>query len=405
MNILKIDYNSLKDLDFEKNIIHKEENIYYGIFFQDRIFGYIVLNCEEDLSIEYIYINEVFRNNGYGSKLLNYAIYDSINLEFNKVIVKNHKALNNFLEKNGFIRYNEVYVQNNIKNEIEELILTSDLSKKNLFLNIVLATFKILTGFIFKINVLLVDGINSFSDLINNILVIVAINIDKKPSDEDHPFGHGKIEAVFSLIIGIIIIITSLEIVKSSVISLIKNQHSLFNINKIVILVSLFMIIIKIMQYIYLYCYSKNKNNQLLKTLIIDYYLDILLSSLTFLGIILSKYVDSRVDSILSIILSFYLIYKGYEIVKENTLILMDSQDEKLLLNIKVLTLEITEIINVHDLYMTKIGNNIYVMADIRMDGNISLEKAHKISEIAEKRVKYVYPNVKKVIYHIEPVY
>ncbi|SQA14464.1 Predicted Co/Zn/Cd cation transporters [Streptobacillus moniliformis] len=65
---------------------------------------------------------------------------------------------------------------------------------------------------------------------------------------------------------------------------------------------------------------------------------------MVMLGLLTSKFVSPNIDAVLSIMISGYLIFQGYNVVKENTLILMDSQDENLLLNIKLLTLEVKEL-------------------------------------------------------------
>ena len=133
--------------------------------------------------------------------------------------------------------------------------------------------------------------------------------------------------------------------------------------------------------------------------------MDIVLSTSVILGVISSKYINNSIDSVLSIIITGYLIIQGYNIVKENAMILMDSQDENLLLNVKLLTLKVEGIENIHDVYMTRIGEKIYIIADIRLDSSLTLEQAHEIAEQAEKKIKYRFSNIKKVIYHIEPNY
>lgn len=123
------------------------------------------------------------------------------------------------------------------------------------------------------------------------------------------------------------------------------------------------------------------------------------------MGIIVKKYVSNSADLIITLFILIYLMYQGYLIIKENILILMDSQDENLILNIKLTTLEVEGIENIHDVYMFSVGQSIFVIADIRLKSDLTISEAHKISQIAEKKVKFKYSNIKKVIYHIEPIY
>ena len=209
------------------------------------------------------------------------------------------------------------------------------------------------------------------------------------------------------MIIGLLIIFSSLNTLRNGFINLIKNNVT--NIGKsefkIMITILLFLIIVKIIQYIYVSKVSKKVEVPLINAIIVDYKLDIILTTSVLLGIIGVIYINPVIDSVLSIVITIYLIIQGYWIVRENSLILMDSQDENLLLNIKLLTLKIEGIENIHDVYMTRVGKNIYVIADIRMDSNLSVEEAHDIAVISEKNIKFRYSNIKKVIYHIEPNY
>lgn len=403
MRISKVDYVDLYEF---KDIKHEENNIYYAISFEHRIFGYLILKKEDKLVIDQIYIKEDYRNSGYGSKLLNYAIYDSIDLGYDQIVANKHKRVDNFLEKNDFMKINDIYTRTNLKEEIDELNSTIKVSEISIIINIILAAFKLFLGYSFTINSLIADGINSFADLINNILVLVGANIGKTPNDEDHPFGHGKVESVFSLIIGVVIIFTSFGVLKDGVSMLARKEFpEITDKFLIIVIVSLLLVLIKILQYLYVYFISKKYTNPLIKALLVDYNVDILLSTSVVLGLLISKYISPNMDALLSIIISGYLILQGYKIVRENTLILMDSQDENLLLNVKLLTLEVKEIENIHDIYMTSVGKNIYIIADIRVKSDLTLERAHEISVIAEKKIKFRYSNIKRVIYHIEPTY
>ena len=405
---MKISKVTFEDLYEFKDLYNNENCIYYAISFEHRIFGYLIFKANENkLEIIDIYIKEGYRNSGYGSKLLNYSIHDSLNYGFNNVHVKYHKRLNNFLEKNDFIDIDGVYVRNDIKEEIEHIHTIIHINKLSIAINILLSIIKLFCGYVFSLNSLIADGINSLSDLINNVLVLIGEKIEIEPNDEDHPFGHGKVESIFSLIIGLLIIFSSLNTLRNGFINLIKNNVT--NIGKlefkIMITILLFLIIVKIIQYIYVSKVSKKVEVPLINAIIVDYKLDIILTTSVLLGIIGVIYINPVIDSVLSIVITIYLIIQGYWIVRENSLILMDSQDENLLLNIKLLTLKVEGIENIHDVYMTRVGENIYVIADIRMNSNLSVEEAHDIAVISEKNIKFRYSNIKKVIYHIEPNY
>lgn len=387
MKISKIKYEEL--FEFHDKIKHNENNIYYCISFNKRIFGYIIFNIKEFVELEYIYIKNEYRNSGIGSKLLNFSLYDMINLGYKKIIVKKYENYEEFFEKNNFILLKDRMILNNFVEEIENINTIIHLSKFSIIINIILSILKFLLGYIFSLNILIADSINSFSDLINSILIIIGANIDKKPSDEDHPLGHGKIEAIFSLITGVLVIIASINLLKDTVFKIIKKDFNInidFYFGKIIYIL-IFLLFLKFIQYMYVNIYSKKINNPLINSLLLDYKSDIILSFIVILGLVLKKYILNSLDLVLTFFVLIYLIYQGYNIIKENAFILMDSQDENLLLNIKLITLEVKEIENIHDIYMFKVGQYVYVLADIRLNSNMDIDKAHKISQIAEKKL------------------
>lgn len=405
MNILQVTYEKL--YEFHNDIRYDEKYIYYAISFNKRIFGYIIFNKNKELKLEYIYIKKEYRNSGLGSKLLINSLYDLVTKGYKNIEVENFENYQDFFEKNNFIKVNNKMILNDLVEEIDNINSIIHVSKFSIIFNIFLSFLKLIFGYLFSLNILIADSINSFSDLINSILILIGAKIDKEPNDSEHPFGHGKIESVFSLITGVILIIVSLNIFKDTILKLFLKDFDIeikFRfLHFILILLTLF--ILKIIQYLYVLYFSKKINNPLINAILLDYRADIILSLIVIVGIIVKKYVSNSADLIITLFILIYLMYQGYLIIKENILILMDSQDENLILNIKLTTLEVEGIENIHDVYMFSVGQSIFVIADIRLKSDLTISEAHKISQIAEKKVKFKYSNIKKVIYHIEPIY
>lgn len=87
---------------------------------------------------------------------------------------------------------------------------------KSLIVNIVLVIVKFIVGIIGKSSALVADGIHSLSDLATDLVAIIGSKLSNKPADDEHPYGHGRIEYVTSIIIGIVILILGLTLVFNS---------------------------------------------------------------------------------------------------------------------------------------------------------------------------------------------
>ena len=383
----------------------KEKDDIFFLYNNGEMCGYVILILNNIAQLKKIFILPKLRNNGYGTFFLKYIINWITNKNFDSLIITNHKKMNNFLEKQRFIKTEDGYILNNLTETKRQKKNMLSISKFAICVNIVLALLKIMAGKIFYSMSLLSDGLNSLSDLITNVLVIVGLKVGSNPEDKEHPFGHGKIESVFSVIIGTFIMITAFELIKDnfSKLTSFSNENNV-NITLIPIVITVLAILIKIFQLTFMKKKAKKYNNALINSLLADYNTDIVISSSVLFGLLLSR-IHPIFDTIVGFIVSIYIIKSGYELIKENSLILMDSQDDELIEKIRSEILQFEEIENAHDFRMTTSGKDIYMFVDVRMDKNKTIEEAHDITNKISKKIKHKYKNIKRLLIHIEPVY
>ena len=396
----------IKDMDKEFIFNTNKEKLFI-LCSENKIYGYAIISSEKDsgqnAELKKIFIIPKLRNNGYGTILLKYLINWLINNNFDILTVKNHKKMNNFLEKQRFIKNENGYVLNNLTENKKQEKSMFFVSKFAIAVNIILAFLKIFTGTLFKSISLLADGINSLSDLITNILVIIGLKVGSNPEDKDHPYGHGKIESVFSVIIGTFIILTAFDLIKENVINLFNAENKIIT-DIIPVVVTVIAIIIKIFQLIFMKYKTKDYRGQLINSLLKDYKTDIVISSSVLLGILLSR-INPISDVLVGIAVALYIIREGYKLIKENALILLDSQNEELLENIKKDFSEFEEIENAHDFRMTTSGKDVYITADVRVNKLMTVDEAHEITNKISKFIKHKYKNIKRIMIHLEPLY
>ena len=396
IDILEID----QKFSFDK----EKEDIFF-LYNDEELYGYAIIALNDIAELKKIFILPKLRNNGYGTFLLKYIINWITRKNFDSLIITNHKKMNNFLEKQRFIKTEDGYVLNNLAEVKKQEKNMMSVSKFAICVNIVLALLKIVAGRIFSSMSLLSDGLNSLSDLITNVLVIVGLKVGSNPEDKEHPFGHGKIESVFSVIIGTFIMITAFELIKDNFSKLISfSSENNLNISFIPIIITVLAILIKIFQLVFMKKRAKKYNNALINSLLADYNTDIIISTSVLVGLLLSK-IHPAFDTVVGFIVAIYIIKSGYGLIKENALILLDSQDDELIERIRSEILRFEEIENAHDFRMTTSGKDIYMFVDVRMDKNKTIEEAHDITNKISKKIKHKYKNIKRLLIHIEPVY
>lgn len=394
----------LKGIDNYFNFNEDDEELFF-LYKSEKIIGYAVLIKENEVTMELkrIFVAPKLRNNACGTILLKFIINWLINNNYDSLVVKNHKKMNNFLEKQRFVKTENGYELNNLRENRKEYENMMFVSKFAIAVNIVLALLKIISGNIFQSVSLLSDGLNSLSDLITNILVIVGLKVGNNPEDSEHPFGHGKIESVFSVIIGTFIIISAFEVIQENFLKLFEKDSGVL-LNKWPIIITIMTIIIKIFQLIFMKQKTGKEKSALIETLLVDYKMDIVISGSVLVGLLLSL-ISPLFDIIVGLIIAIYIIINGYRLISENALILLDSQDKELLEEIREDILKFPEIENAHDFRMTTSGKEVYIFVDVRMNRDKTIEEAHEIVNEITKTLKYKYKNVKRILIHVEPMY
>lgn len=391
------------DNDFEFQGKNDSESLFY-ITEKNNILGYAIVELTERACLKRIFINKKLRNNGFGSILLKYLINWLINNNFDSLVVENHKHMNNFLEKQRFIKNKDgFYELGNFREERKQNRRMIFVSKFAIAVNIVLALLKIVSGHVFKSVSLISDGLNSLSDLITNVLVIIGLKVGENPEDKEHPFGHGKIESVFSVIIGTFIMITAFNIIKENIVGLFQLKGEVIT-SSMPVIITVIVIVIKIFQLLFMKNKTKDYRGALINSLLEDYKADIAVSVSVLIGILSSK-INPVFDVLVGVLVAIYIMYSGYNLIKDNAFILLDSQDEELLESVRKDLSEFDEIENAHDFRMTTSGKSIYLFIDVRMNKSLTIDEAHEITNKISKFIKHKYKNIKRVLIHAEPVY
>jgi len=373
-------FQQLKILD--PDFVFQKENSSTTLFYineDEKILGYAIVELAEKACLKRIFVNRKLRNNGFGSILLKYIINWLINNNFDSLVVENHKQMNNFLEKQRFVKNKDgFYELGNFREERKQNKRMIFVSKFVIVINIVLALLKIISGNIFRSVSLISDGLNSLSDLITNILVIIGLKVGENPEDKEHPFGHGKIESVFSVIIGTFIMITAFDIIKENIMELFQMKGEVIS-SPMPVIITVIVIVIKIFQLFFMKNKTKDYRGALINSLLEDYKADIVISISVLMGILLSR-INPVFDVFVGVSVAIYIMYSGYNLIKDNALILLDSQDEELLESVRKDLSEFDEIENAHDFRMTTSGKNIYLFIDVRMNKSITIDEAHEIT-------------------------
>lgn len=273
----------------------------------------------------------------------------------------------------------------------------------SMIVNVFLSLIKIISGILGSCNSLIADGIHSISDLSTDIIAIIGNKLSLKPADNKHPYGHGKIEYLTSLIISIVILFLGFSIIYNTI-----NRQTV--IPKVwVLIVSFITIISKYFLSSFIIKQGKRINSTILIASGYESRSDAVGSIGVFLSVIvmhLSSYINifKYADKVATIIIAILIIKTGFNILKENIGLLLGEQliDEDYLQKIKNIIYE-EENLKIKKIHILRNGPYNHLVATITMNNFISLEEAHDKIDLIELKVKEYDEKIKYVTIHVEP--
>lgn len=268
-----------------------------------------------------------------------------------------------------------------------------------LMLNLVIAAAKIFYGYYTGILSITSDGYDSFLDAIANLVGIIAIIFAKKPKDKEHPYGHVKIETFASILIGLSLIFVSYEILVSAYEKIINPTAIEVSLVSFAIMISTLLVNVCLSQY------EKQKGKKLNSDLLLadskHTQSDILATSIVMVGLILMHLGLTIVDPILSIIIALIIIKTGISILKNNLDMLIDANIIPID-DIYTHIHDIEGVENVHNIRTRGTKSNVFVDMHVVVDSQLSMKKAHEISEKIEEKIKDEFTQIKEVLIHLE---
>jgi len=270
--------------------------------------------------------------------------------------------------------------------------------------SIVLIITKLTIGIMSGSVAVLASAIDSMLDLFISAFNYFAINTSEQPADEEFNYGRGKIEAIAAVIEGTVITMSGIFIFYESI-KKAYQKEIITNLDSsiIVMVISLALTFVLVM---FLNFVAKKTNNMVIKADALHYKTDVYSNGIILISLVIIHFTDFYlIDSIMGIIISLYIIYSVYEIIKDGILILLDkSLDENTVEKIKSIIKNTKEVQDYHFLKTRNSADTNFVDVHLVFNGKISLVQAHLAGDKVEDDIKQINSNNKWVInVHLDP--
>jgi cation diffusion facilitator family transporter len=270
--------------------------------------------------------------------------------------------------------------------------------------NAVLATAKVTAGIISGSKAVLADGIDSASDVLISIVSLVAARVMAAPSDETHPFGHGRAETIATNLLACVIFFVGVQLAINTVSELVAGQIRAAP-SSLAIWVTAFSIAGKLLLAFHQYRAGRSTDSGMLVANAVNMRNDVLMSVTVLVGLIFTRGFHLPVlDSIFALLVSAFIIRTAILIFIDVNVELMDGNSDKALYQRLFAAVRRVEgAANPHRARIRKMGNQVVIDVDVEVNGQLTVLEAHRIATQVEKSIKSTLDNVYDVMVHVEP--
>ncbi len=273
--------------------------------------------------------------------------------------------------------------------------------------NAVLALTKLSAGILGHSQALLADGINSISDVVYFIVVKILVALSRKPSDEEHPYGHHQFESIAALVVGAFVITTGLAIFWDSINSafdLYSGQIEKKPIRLFTFFVAVGTILVKIVLLFHARGIWKKTGNLAVGALASDHRNDIFASTGAAIGILFGLLGYRIFDPIAGAVVAVIVAKTGTDILRESSAQLMDSVPSREIdTQIRALLEDFKDVATVELVHSHRFGPYLVANLTIGIDGNISVLEGDKIADRVEERLVDSIDMLRRVYVHYHP--
>jgi cation diffusion facilitator family transporter len=178
-----------------------------------------------------------------------------------------------------------------------------------------LFTVKFVIGYITGSVAITGDAFNNLSDADVSLCALVGIKKSSKGGDEEHPFGFGRVEYIFGLIISFLIFLTAIEVGKISFGKLFA--HEAIEYNTMIIILGI-TVLIKLGFGFYTKSIANKTKSTIIQAISKDSLIDAVISLVTIVSMISSEYVSFPIDGIIGFAVVIWIFVSGCSLAEEN---------------------------------------------------------------------------------------
>jgi cation diffusion facilitator family transporter len=269
-------------------------------------------------------------------------------------------------------------------------------------INALLMVLKLAAGHFGHSDAVFADGVESGCDFVAVGMTLVALRVGRKPFDEDHPYGHGKVESLSAILVSIVICASGAWILYGAVSAVASARYQ--EPALVAVCAAAATIVIKEALYRYSMRVGGDLGSPALLAVAKDHRKDALTSVATLIGVGCAYFGWRVMDPIAAGLTSFFIFHIGYQTFRTSAHELMDGLPRQEEVGaIARLAESIEGVDQVHEIRARRSGQ--YLIVDLKLDMNpeMTVKRSHEIATEVKRRIFERFPHVGDVMIHINP--
>ncbi len=270
-------------------------------------------------------------------------------------------------------------------------------------IDFVLGVAKIVVGYLANSQALIADGIHSFSDLLTDAMVLIAAKHGSRDADENHPYGHGRIETLTTVILGVALIAVALGIAWDAVDRLF-NPTELLQPGFWALGVALASVLSKEWIYHYTMKVARQLRSKMLEANAWHSRSDAISSVVVFIGVCGTMLGLDYLDAIAAVVVALMVAKIGWDLSWQSIRELADAALESERIDeVNAAIMDIDGVREVHMLRSRRMGQDALIDVHILVRSWLSVSEGHMIAVEVEQRLKSRFDEITDVTVHVDP--
>ena len=278
-----------------------------------------------------------------------------------------------------------------------------NVSTVTIIINLVLAGFKFVAGFVAHSGAMISDAVHSASDVLATFIVILGVKLAGRDADRDHPYGHERLECVAALILGVILAATGFGIGLSGIRKITGGEELLIP-GTLALIAAAVSIVVKEAMFWYTWLAAKKIDSSALKAEAWHHRSDALSSVGSFAGILGARLGFPALDPVASVVICLFILKAAWDILADALGKMTDHAcPPALVQEMADSILSQPGVLGLDTLNTRLFGDRVYVDVEIQADGDLPLKVTHATAQAVHDTLEKTFPQVKHCMVHVNP--